>query len=141
MDYEAFNSKLTTDAVGLCFLFTLLLISAIIMLFVVKRQFDDSKISRITMYILCVFLIIVCICNIVSISYETHYDISNHAYIEYEGKFYVDYFKSSGDNHITLYDENGTIVKYPAGRAESGEHEGRIIYAEKSRRAFVVEVD
>lgn len=61
---------------------------------------------------------------------DTFYDISNQAYVIYEGEFVVD---SSIEGYITIFDgEKKTVLVNNKTELPSGTHKGTIIYAKKT---------
>ena len=85
---------------------------------------------------MCLGLIIFCLvvsiilCSVVS--YQSIYDVSNQAYVTFEGIFEVSYGKSSGGSTMFLMDEKHTSLTMDTSLS-GGTYKGTVIYALKTQ--------
>lgn len=78
------------------------------------------------------------LCSIVS--YQSIYDISNQAYITFEGIFEVGYGKSSGGKTMFLMDEKHTSLTMDTSLS-GGTYKGTVIYALKTQLVLDYQIE
>ena len=134
-NYEQYEAVLKNRAIlyVVFVIITLIGIGLLIYFFNSKKEFFWKNMKKIEIVCINVFAaIVVSLVSIYTIKYvcDTFYDISNQAYVIYEGEFVID---SSIEGYITIFDgEKKTVLVNNKTELPSGTHNGTIIYAKKT---------
>ncbi len=113
------------------------------MIYVIKKMRQQDKALFFALIILCIALIIGSIILIGKVLFESIYDVSNQAYVVWDGEFIVgtDVENRSGTCSLYLPDENGIKLETDAYELKSGKYIGQVIYGEKTKIVLEIKTE
>ena len=139
--YEAVIKRNSTVTIVLC---AVLLLISCIGIFLIKKyakdaETKDDRICNRIFLVLAIACVIMSVVFIVNTVYATNYDIKNQAYLVYEGEFEIVRTKS-GANVFLAPKNMFKWLEWSNSYVEDGIYNGKIIYSEKTKIVFQLEI-
>lgn len=140
--YEIYEKIIMIRLIGFGLICTFaIVVGMICIIYFLKEMRREKKLEYYIMIFLCILLSIGSGILLLDLTYDSLYDVRNKAYIVWEGDFVVDSYKSSGSSILYIPDEKGIKLEMDAYTLRGGKYSGKVIYGEKTKYVFEIQVD